>query len=178
MRRGAPRLAAAFLLGAASVLGFAPFYLFSGAAHHPGAAGLALAGAAPRTAAMQGFAFGAGCFLAGVSWVYVSMHVFGGMPPLLAGLAAFLFCCLLAAFPALAGFAFARLRSGRLWADALLFASVWTLTEWLRSWVLTGFPWLSFGYAQTPPSPLAGYAALLGCMASASPPLWSPCCAG
>jgi apolipoprotein N-acyltransferase len=25
-----------------------------------------------------------------------------------------------------------------------------------------GFPWLAFGYAQTPPSPLAGYAPLLG----------------
>ncbi len=162
MRRSAPRLAAAFLLGAASVFGFAPFHLFP----IPLATLAALAwlwqGATPRAAAMQGFVFGAGCFLAGVSWVYVSMHVFGGMPPLLAGLAAFLFCCLLAVFPALAGFAFARLRSGRLWTDALLFASAWTLTEWLRSWVLTGFPWLSFGYAQTPPSPLAGYAALLG----------------
>ena len=162
MRRGAPRLAAAFLLGAASVLGFAPFYLFPVPLITLALLAWLWQGAAPRTAAMQGFAFGAGCFLAGVSWVYVSMHVFGGMPPLLAGLAAFLFCCLLAMFPALAGFAFARLRSGRLWADALLFASVWTLTEWLRSWVLTGFPWLSFGYAQTPPSPLAGYAALLG----------------
>lgn len=162
MRRGAPRLAAAFLLGAASVLGFAPFYLFPVPLITLALLAWLWQGAAPRTAAMQGFAFGAGCFLAGVSWVYVSMHVFGGMPPLLAGLAAFLFCCLLAVFPALAGFAFARLRSGRLWADALLFASVWTLTEWLRSWVLTGFPWLSFGYAQTPPSPLAGYAALLG----------------
>ena len=162
MRRGAPRLAAAFLLGAASVLGFAPFYLFPVPLITLALLAWLWQGAAPRTAAMQGFAFGAGCFLAGVSWVYVSMHVFGGMPPLLAGLAAFLFCCLLAMFPALAGFSFARLRSGRLWADALLFASVWTLTEWLRSWVLTGFPWLSFGYAQTPPSPLAGYAALLG----------------
>ncbi|MBX3675550.1 MAG: apolipoprotein N-acyltransferase [Rhodocyclaceae bacterium] len=162
MRRGAPRLAAAFLLGAASVLGFAPFYLFPVPLITLALLAWLWQGAAPRTAAMQGFTFGAGCFLAGVSWVYVSMHVFGGMLPLLAGLAAFLFCCLLAMFPALAGFAFARLRSGRLWADALLFASVWTLTEWLRSWVLTGFPWLSFGYAQTPPSPLAGYAALLG----------------
>jgi apolipoprotein N-acyltransferase len=68
----------------------------------------------------------------------------------------------LALFPALAGFVFARLRRDRVWTDALLGAAVWTLTEWLRGWVLTGFPWLAFGYAQTPPSPLAGYAPLLG----------------
>lgn len=156
------RLAAAFLFGAASVLGFSPFYLFPVPLITLALLAWLWQEAAPRTAAMQGFAFGAGCFLAGVSWVYVSMHVFGGMPPPLAAVAAFLFCCVLALFPALAGYVFARLRGRRLWADALLLASVWTLAEWLRSWVLTGFPWLSFGYAQTPPSPLAGYAPLLG----------------
>ncbi|MBZ0142741.1 MAG: apolipoprotein N-acyltransferase [Rhodocyclaceae bacterium] len=162
MSRAALHCGAAFLLGAASVLGFAPFLLFP----IPIVA-LALLvrlwqGATPRVAALQGYAFGAGLFLAGVSWVYVSMHVFGGMPLLLAGLAAVLFCCVLALFPALAGYVFARLRRDRILADALLAAAAWTLAEWLRGWVLTGFPWLAFGYAQTPPSPLAGYTPLLG----------------
>jgi apolipoprotein N-acyltransferase len=162
MSRTVPHFTAAFLLGAASVLGFAPFQIFP----LPILALAALAwlwrNASPRRAAALGFAFGAGLFLAGVSWVYVSLHVFGGMPPLLAGLAAFLFCCLLALFPALAGFLFARLRSRRLLPDALLAAAAWTLAEWLRGWLLTGFPWLAFGYAQTPPSPLAGFAPVLG----------------
>jgi apolipoprotein N-acyltransferase len=162
MSRAALHCGAALLLGAASVLGFAPFLLFPIPI-------IALAllvrlwqGATPRMAALQGYVFGAGLFLAGVSWVYVSMHVFGGMPLLLAGLAAVLFCCVLALFPALAGYVFARLRRDRILADALLAAAAWTLAEWLRGWVLTGFPWLAFGYAQTPPSPLAGYAPLLG----------------
>jgi apolipoprotein N-acyltransferase len=162
MSRTTLHFAVAFLLGAAAVLGFAPFQLFP----LPILALAALAWlwrhASPRRAASLGFAFGAGLFLAGVSWVYVSLHVFGGMPPLLAGLAAFLFSCLLALFPALAGFLFARLRRDRVWTDALLAAAAWTLTEWLRGWVLTGFPWLAFGYAQTPPSPLAGFAPVLG----------------
>jgi apolipoprotein N-acyltransferase len=162
MRRTAPHLTAAFLLGAASVLGFAPFQLFPIPLATLAALIWLWRAASPRKAAILGFAFGAGLFLAGVSWVYVSMHVFGGMPPWLAGLAAVLFCCVLALFPALAGFVFARLRRDRVWTDALLGAAVWTLTEWLRGWVLTGFPWLAFGYAQTPPSPLAGYAPLLG----------------
>lgn len=162
MRQALPRLAAAFLLGAMSVLGFAPFLLFPIPLLTLAALAWLWREATPRAAGLQGFAFGAGCFLVGVSWVYVSMHVFGGMPPALAGLAAFLFCCLLALFPALAGYVFAGLRSGRYWTDALLVATAWTLAEWLRGWVLTGFPWLAFGYAQTPPSPLAGYAPLLG----------------
>ena len=162
MRRVGVQAGAALLLGAASVLGFAPFNLFPLPLLTLGGLVWLWRTAAPRRAALTGFAFGAGLFLAGVSWVYVSMHVFGGMPPLLAGLAAFLFCCLLAGFPALAGFLFARLRSGRAFTDALLAAAAWTLAEWLRGWVLTGFPWLAFGYAQTPPSPLAGYAPLAG----------------
>jgi apolipoprotein N-acyltransferase len=47
-------------------------------------------------------------------------------------------------------------------ARALLFAGLWTLAEWTRTWAFTGFPWLAAGYSQTPPSPLAGYAPLLG----------------
>jgi len=37
----------------------------------------------------------------------------------------------------------------------------WTLAEWLRSWVLTGFPWLLLGHSQTD-WPLAGFFPLLG----------------
>lgn len=162
MKRWLQPAAAAFLLGAASVLGFAPFQIFPLPLLTLAALAWLWREAAPRRAAALGFAFGAGCFLAGVSWVYVSMHAFGGMPAPLAALAAVLFCGYLALYPALAGYLFARLRRQRPGPDALLFAAAWTLAEWLRGWLLTGFPWLAFGYAQTPPSPLAGYAPLLG----------------
>ncbi len=156
------RLIAAFLLGGVSVLGFAPFGIFPLPLIALAALVLLLSGARARAAAWLAYAFGLGFFLAGVSWVYVSMHEFGGMSLPLAGLAAVLFCGVLAIYPALAGYVYARLASGRFATDALLFAGAWTLTEWLRGWVLSGFPWLALGYAQTPPSPLAGYASLLG----------------
>lgn len=162
MSRAASRLAAAFLLGAATVLGFAPFGFFPIPLLTLAALFWLWHAAAPRAAVVSGFVFGAGFFLTGVSWVYVSMHDFGGMPAPLAALAALLFCGVLALFPALAGFLYARLKSGRLAADALLAAAAWTLAEWLRGWAFTGFPWLALGYAQTPPSPLAGFAPLLG----------------
>lgn len=117
--------------------------------------------AAPRVAAWRGFVWGLGCFLVGVSWVYVSMHDVGGMPAPIAALMTLLFALYLALYPALSGWLTARLSGGRT-LSLFATAAAWTLGEWLRGLIATGFPWLAVGYAQTPPSPLAGFAALLG----------------
>jgi len=156
---------AALLLGAATVLGFAPFGLFP-----LPLLTLALlfrmwrSAPTPRTAAWLGFAWGLGFFLAGVSWVYVSLHDVGGMIAPLAAFATLLFCAYLALFPALAGYVFRRVASADFSPTraALIVAGLWTLAEWLRGTLFTGFPWLALGYSQSPPSPLAGYAPLLG----------------
>lgn len=157
---------AAFALGAFCVLGFAPF-----GAHLPvwPVPTLALAGlyllwrqaSSARQAMLLGLAWGAGCFLFGVSWIYVSLSQFGGMAPPAAAAATLLFCLYLALFPALAGGLFRHWRKDTP-RDALLFAGLWMLCEWLRGTLFTGFPWLAVGYAQSPPSPLAGWASVLG----------------
>lgn len=165
-RSGATRrgLALSLAAGGLSVAGFAPLELFP-------LVWLALAllfvqlGRLDdwRAGALHGFAFGLGAFLGGVSWVYVSLHQFGGLAAPLAALATLLFCGYLALFPALAGavsVGLARDRGGLV--RAVVFAGAWTLAEWLRGSLFTGFPWLLVGYAQTPPSPLAGYAPVLG----------------
>jgi apolipoprotein N-acyltransferase len=115
----------------------------------------------PRAAAWTGFVFGMGLFLAGVSWVYISLHRFGGMPAPLAAIATLGFCVVLAAFPALAGYVQARIRASPAARAALLVPACWVLAEWLRATVFTGFPWLSLGSA-APGTPLAGYSPLLG----------------
>ena len=152
----------AVLLGAASVPGFAPL------AWYPlPILTLALLfrlwqDATPRGAAGLGFAWGLGFFLAGVSWVYVSLHDVGGMAAPLAVVATLLFCAYLSVFPAVAGYLGRRFASADPGRHALLLAGLWMLSEWLRGGLFTGFPWLAVGYSQTPPSPLAGYAAVLG----------------
>lgn len=127
---------------------------------------LTLRAASWKPAALGGLGFGLGFFLVGVSWVYVSLHVYGQMPMLLAALATFLFALYLALFPALAsGFA-AWLRAKRSLAEGvllvLLLPAAWTASEWLRAWLFTGFPWLGVGYSHAPDGWLAGFAPLVG----------------
>lgn len=158
-----PQFVSCLIAGAVSVASFAPLDLFP-------LPFLTLAllvwcwhrAASPRAAAAMGFLFGFGLFLAGVSWIYVSLHFYGGMPVLLAAFATLLFCAVLALFPAFGGWLYARLCRRVWWQDALIAAAAWTLSEWARGWVMSGFPWLSMGYSQSPPSPLSGYAAVAG----------------
>ena len=159
----AGRLLAALLAGAAGVLCFAPFGLFW-LAPLPWLALFALLRRAPtpRQAAWTGFLFGLGFFVAGVSWIFVSLSVFGGMPWWLAGPATFLFCAAMALYPALAGWTFKRWQPRDFWRQALFYAVLIAAVDWLRSWIFTGFPWLAIGYTQAPPSPLAGFAPLIG----------------
>jgi apolipoprotein N-acyltransferase len=151
------------MLGAASVLGYAPFQLFPIPVLTLAAAALIWhASPRPREAALHGFAFGLGLFGAGVSWVYVSLHDFGGMPALIAGLTTLVFCAYLALYPALIAWVLRWLALPAAVGLSLLLPALWTLAEWLRGWLFTGFPWLALGYSQVPNSPLAGFAPLLG----------------
>jgi apolipoprotein N-acyltransferase len=117
--------------------------------------------AAPSRAFWTGFCFGCGLFGAGVSWVYVSMNEFGGMPAPVAAVATGGFCAFLALFPAAAGWLQARIPAAEPARVALLIPAAWTLFEWLRGWIFTGFPWIALGYATTG-SPLDGFAPLFG----------------
>jgi len=117
--------------------------------------------ASPKACFWTGFWFGLGLFGAGVSWVYVSMTQFGGMPAPLAALGIALFSAFLALFPAAAGWLQARIPAPEAVRASLLIPASWTLFEWLRSWLFTGFPWLTVGYAAAD-WPLQGYAPLAG----------------
>ncbi|MEZ0287624.1 MAG: apolipoprotein N-acyltransferase, partial [Methylophilus sp.] len=145
-------------LGALTVLGFAPYYLFWLPWFSLAILLLLwqLASSAGQVFKL-GLAFGIGLYCVGIYWIYISLHDFGGMPWWFAGFSTFCLCAFMALFPALAGYLAKRL-GNLLWAVPIL----WALSDWVRSWIFTGFPWLTLGYSQAPSSPLVGFLPVMG----------------
>ena len=150
------------LLGALAVAGFAPLGWWPLPILTLAALFWWVRAATPKSAFLKGWAYGLGLFLAGVSWVFVSLSTYGGLPAPVAGLATLLFCAFIALFPALALWLAARLAPPGWRRYTLALPAAWVLLEWVRGWFLTGFPWLALGYSQVPDSPLAGFAPVLG----------------
>ena len=102
----------------------------------------------PKGAFKRTAVYGLGMFGSGVSWVFVSMYVFGDISALLALIGTFLFCLFNAVFFALPFLLCAFIsKRNSIWLIAL--PAIWVLSEWLRSWIFTGFPWLYAGYIHT-----------------------------
>jgi apolipoprotein N-acyltransferase len=162
--RVAPLLSAmlACASGALLVLGFAPF------GWYPlvliGLLGflIALNGASPRIGFLRGWLFGVGLMGIGVFWIRISLNEFGNMDTWVAHLLTGVFVATMALFYGLTGWLIRRLDRGPAWlVPLLLFPGLYLLSEWLRGWLFTGFPWLSLGYTQID-GPLGGFAPILG----------------
>ncbi|NNM52624.1 MAG: apolipoprotein N-acyltransferase [Pseudomonadales bacterium] len=113
----------------------------------------------PQHAFWLGWAYGIGLWASGVSWLWVSIHEFGDTSSWLAALMVLLVAVVMGFMTAVQGLIYvaARINRSPVWG----FAALWVLFEWLRSWVLTGFPWLYLGYGFID-TPLAGYAPIGG----------------
>ncbi len=116
-----------------------------------------------KRAALRGYLFGLGTFGSGVSWVYISMHDFGGASVISSSLLTVLFTSFWAVFPALAGYFSVKIIAlNKERGQALLIPVIWILIEYFRGyWLLNGFPWLQIAYSQLDTS-LAGYIPIIG----------------
>ncbi|WP_081880952.1 apolipoprotein N-acyltransferase [Methylotenera sp. L2L1] len=150
-------------LGAFGVLGFAPFYFYP-------ASILSLISViyfivvsdSAKSAAMAGFTYGLGLFGIGIYWIYISLHTYGGMPSVMAAFSTFVLAAFLALFPAMVGALSKQLCKQQPTMLVIAIPVFWALADWVRSWIFTGFPWLTMGYSQVPTSPLAGYMPVIG----------------
>lgn len=160
--QGWPSLVLCLLAGATLPIAFAPVGFFPLAIVAPAILLAFWLQASPRRALLQGLLFGIASYGVGVSWVFISIHEFGNTSALLAAMFTFLFVLVLAIFTGLHGYLLRRLFvSNNLSTTLLVFPALWVLMEYLRSTVLTGFPWLLIAYSQVH-APLAGYIPILG----------------
>jgi apolipoprotein N-acyltransferase len=135
----------ALLAGAIAPLSLSPIDFWPAAIVSVFVLMLTLENVLPNQAAKLGWAFGLGFFGVGASWVYVSINVYGNASGIFAAFLTLLFVAALALLFALQCWVYQRYFAGL--QRALAFAACWVLFEWLRSWLLTGFPWLYLGYA-------------------------------
>ncbi len=112
-------------------------------------------------ALFTGWAFGLGQFVVGLNWIATSFTYQSAMPPWLGWVAVVLLSLYLAIYPAIAaGIAWRFGRNDRV-TLVLVLAGAWTLTEWLRGTLLTGFPW-NPAAAVLATTPLITITALIG----------------
>lgn len=118
--------------------------------------------AEPGAAFLYGYAFGIGSFGVGVNWLHISINLFGGVNLVGALFITYLLVAFISLYPALVGYVTRKYfhKPPPVYL-VVITPSLWTLFEWCRSWIFTGFPWLNLGYSQVE-SPLAGLAAITG----------------
>jgi apolipoprotein N-acyltransferase len=122
-------------------------------------------GSSTRRAVFLGWAFGFGWSVAGMHWLYIFMTRFAHLPAVLGALGVILLGLYMGLFGAFATGVSSWLR--RRWAlpvsafVLLVLPIAWGVSEWMRGWVFTGFPWAASGYAHDG-APLAGFAPIIG----------------
>ena len=108
------------------------------------------------------FVFSLSMLIATIHWVYVSMDLFGGMPKIVSIFLIILLCAYLAIYPTIALWASTRfLYVSNTLRYLLLIPVFWLISDWLRGFVLTGFPWAYLGYSHID-TPLIGFAPIFG----------------
>jgi len=157
------KLIIALLAGCLVPLSFAPFNLWPLGIFALTIFALLINQQSLKTVWWRAWCFGVGMYGVGVSWVYVSISGFGGAPAPLAASLVVIFVFFMAAVFSLPFCAFGRWFSRHPLSLLIAFPATWLLGEWLRTWLLTGFPWLFIGYADLT-NWLSGWAPIVGVM--------------
>lgn len=141
--------------GAVLVFAFAPFDLgfLAWAAFVPLI--FAVKDGGRRGGFVLGFVSGLVFYLGSVYWVINSMHDYGGVPVPVSVLVMVFLAAYLALYTGLFGLSLPIiLRRFSPLLQAMMIPALWVTLEYLRSYLLTGFPWVLLGYSQAPYLPL------------------------
>ncbi len=123
---------------------------------------VATEGAPWRASALLGFLSGVVFWLGTIPWLAATMVRYGDAPWLLALLVLLGLVGYLALYPAVFCALLSRVPRRRLGLHVIVAGSLWVALEFLRTYLLTGFPWNLLGYSQYRNLPLIQVAAITG----------------
>lgn len=150
----------ALLAGVALPLAFAPYGFWPMAFISPALLYAFLYQRTTSQAFWIGEAYGVGLWCVGAFWLYTSIHVYGDTSMPVALLMILGVGLLMGLFNGVQAALYRRFVP----ETPLTFAPMWVVTEWTKTWLLTGFPWLFVGYGLTEHQ-LDGFAPLAGVFA-------------
>jgi apolipoprotein N-acyltransferase len=127
-----------------------------------------------RRAAVVGWSFATAWLTGTFWWLFISMHVYGGLASPLAAAAVLLLAGFLSLYYALAAGLYRIAATGKAGRDAALFAGLWLGAELLRGTLFTGFPWGAGGYAHVD-GPIAALAPWIGVYGIGAVAAWLAC---
>ncbi|WP_086606989.1 apolipoprotein N-acyltransferase [Erythrobacter donghaensis] len=138
---------AAIVLGLVGACAYPPLHLWPlGLAALAGFVWLIHSADSWKQALWRGWLFGWAHLTLANNWIATAFTHQAKMPEVLGWAAVPLLCIYLAWYPALAALAAHLLAKKRpAWAFGLVLAGAWIVTEWLRGWVFTGYPWPPVG---------------------------------
>jgi apolipoprotein N-acyltransferase len=99
-----------------------------------------------KAAFLIGWCFGFGFLAIGLYWVAIALFVDAEKFAWLLPLANIALPSALAVYYALAAYCYQSIRTYNNYVNILSFAAIWTIAEYLRGSLFTGFPWLLTGY--------------------------------
>ncbi len=135
----------ALCAGAALPLSFAPYDWWLIAFISPAVLYLCLNQRSALQAFWIGQAYGFGLWCVGAFWLYTSIHDYGDTSPPIALLMIAFVGTVMGLFTAIQALLYRKYITD----GPLTFAAFWSISEWCKTWILTGFPWLFVGYGMT-----------------------------